>query len=75
MKKNYNLVGIDGNAYCIMGYVTRAMRDAYRELNIADFNDDAQDAYLKDAKSSNYDHLVAVSFEQIEKVNEAFKKA
>ena len=26
MKKKYDLVGVDGNAYSIMGYVTRAMR-------------------------------------------------
>ena len=61
--KAYTLVGINGNAYSIMGYVRVAMDDA----NMT--NDDI-DAYVKDATSSDYDHLVAVSCEMIDKVNE-----
>lgn len=63
MKKAYTLVGIDGNAYNIMGYVRNAMHDAKMT------NDDI-DAYVKDATSSDYNHLVAVSCEMIDKVNE-----
>lgn len=63
MKKAYTLVGINGNAYSIMGYVRVAMDDA----NMT--NDDI-DAYVKDATSSDYNHLVAVSCEMIDKVNE-----
>lgn len=61
--KAYTLVGINGNAYSIMGYVRDAMDDA----NMT--NDDI-DAYVKDATSSDYNHLVAVSCEMIDKVNE-----
>ncbi len=61
--KAYTLVGINGNAYSIMGYVRAAMDDA----NMT--NDDI-DAYVKDATSSDYNHLVAVSCEMIDRVNE-----
>lgn len=46
-----------------MGYVRVAMDDA----NMT--NDDI-DAYVKDATSSDYDHLLAVSCEMIDRVNE-----
>ena len=61
--KAYTLVAINGNAYSIMGYVRVAMDDA----NMT--NDDI-DAYVKDATSSDYNHLVAVSCEMIDRVNE-----
>ena len=61
--KAYTLVGIDGNAYNIMGYVRDAMHDA--EMT----NDDI-DSYIKDATSSDYNHLLAVSCEMIDRVNE-----
>ena len=60
--KAYNLVGINGNAYSIIGYVRAAMDDA----NMT--NDDI-DAYVEDATSSDYNHLVAVSWEMIDRVN------
>lgn len=72
MKKNYSLVGVDGNAYCIMGYVANAMRDAFRASRDARFGEKAQNKYLEDATSSNYAHLVCVSCEQIDKVNDFF---
>ena len=61
--KAYTLIGINGNAYSIMGYVRVAMDDA----NMT--NDDI-DAYVKDATSSDYNHLLAVSCEMIDRVNE-----
>ena len=61
--KAYTLVGINGNAYSIMGYVRDAMHDA----NMT--NDDI-DAYVKDATSSDYNHLLTVSCEMIDRVNE-----
>lgn len=61
--KAYTLVGINGNAYSIMGYVRVAMDDAKMT------NDDI-DAYIKDATSSDYNHLLAVSCEMIDRVNE-----
>lgn len=61
--KAYTLVGINGNAYSIMGYVRDAMNDANMTNNDID-------AYVKDATSSDYNHLVAVSCEMIDRVNE-----
>ena len=60
--KAYTLVGINGNAYSIIGYVRAAMDDA----NMT--NDDI-DAYVEDATSSDYNHLVAVSCEMLDRVN------
>ena len=61
--KAYTLVGINGNAYSIMGYVRDAMDDAK-------MTKDDIDAYIKDATSSDYNHLLAVSCEMIDRVNE-----
>lgn len=59
----YNLVGIDGNAFFVMGYVMNAMRECR-------FSKSDIDAYYKDATSSNYSHLICVSVEMIDKCNE-----
>ena len=48
--KAYTLVGVDGNAFSIMGYVRSAMKRA--QMTSQDI-----DAYTKDATSSDYDHL------------------
>ena len=61
--KAYTLVGINGNAYSIMGYVRDAMHDAKMT------NDDI-DAYIKDATSSDYNYPLTVSCEMIDRVNE-----
>ena len=61
--KAYTLVGVDGNAYAIMGYVRTAMKRA--KMTKEDI-----DAYIKDATSSDYYHLLVVSCEMIDKVNE-----
>ena len=61
--KAYTLVGVDGNAYAIMGYVRTAMKRA--KMTKEDI-----DAYTKDATSSDYYHLLVVSCEMIDKVNE-----
>ena len=61
--KAYTLVGVDGNAFAIMGYVRTAMRRA--GMSREDI-----DAYTKDATSSDYNHLLVVSCEMIDKVNQ-----
>lgn len=61
--KAYTLVGVDGNAFSIMGYVRSAMKRA--QMSSQDI-----DAYTKDATSSDYDHLLVVSCKMIDKVNE-----
>ena len=63
MKEKYTLVGVDGNAFSIMGYVRSAMKRA--QMTSQDI-----DAYTKDATSSDYNHLLVVSCEMIDKVNE-----
>ena len=62
MKQKYNLVGIDGNAYSVMGYVIKAMK---RER----FSKSEIDDYQGDAKGGDYNHLLSVSAEMIEKCN------
>ena len=49
----YSLVGVDGNAYAIMGYTQRAMREN-------GFTKDEIQVMLDDAKSGDYYHLIAV---------------
>lgn len=62
----YNLVGIDGNAYNVMGYVANAMkREGKQKWEI--------DAYIAAAMSGNYDNLLCVSFDVIENLNEKYK--
>ena len=61
--KAYTLVGVDGTAFSIMGYVRSAMKRA--QMTSQDI-----DAYTKDATSSDYNHLLVVSCEMIDKVNE-----
>ena len=61
--KAYTLVGIDGNAFSIMGYVRTAMKKA--KMTKEDV-----DEYTKNATSSDYNNLLVVSCEMIDKVNE-----
>jgi len=60
--EKYNLVGIDGNAFCIMGYVTRCMKKEKK-------NREQIDKYLKEAQSSDYNNLLCVSMDMVEKLN------
>ena len=65
MKKSkpYSLIGVDGNAYAIMGYTMNAMKSA-------DFTEDDINTMISDAKSSTYNHLICVCDSWISKVNE-----
>ena len=58
----YSLIGIDGNAYSVMGYVTRAMR---RE----GMTSDKIGEYLNKARSSDYNHLLAISADILLELN------
>lgn len=58
----YTLVGIDGNAFSIIGYVSNAMKDQGLKDQIDD--------YRKNAMSENYDHLLHISMEWIDHCNE-----
>lgn len=59
----YDLVGIDGNAFAIMGYVRNAMKET-------GFTKQEIESYTKDAMSSDYDHLLCVSVEYVDKCND-----
>lgn len=59
----YDLVGINGNAFSVMGYVIRAMKECK-------FTQEDINKYKFDAMSSDYDHLLMVSFSMVEKCNE-----
>lgn len=62
VKSVYSLVGIDGNAYAVMAYVTSAMR--------AEGKSNAEiDKYLIDAKSGDYSKLISVSVDMINELN------
>ena len=60
-KNKYNLVGVDGNAFMVMGYVRRALIESGHE--------DKVEEYFAKAKSGNYDNLVAVSLDYIDMAN------
>ena len=67
-RRKYNLVGIDGNAFSVMGYVRTAMRESgYTRTEIQE--------YTNDAMSSDYNHLLCVSVEMIENCNNRNKKS
>jgi hypothetical protein len=58
-KVKLNLVGIDGNAFSIMGaFKAKARREKWTHEEI--------DAVLKEAMSGDYDHLLATIMEHCE---------
>lgn len=58
----YTLVGVDGNAFAIIGYVKKAMkREGYSQ--------EAIDNYTNKATEGDYNNLVSVSVDQIHEVN------
>lgn len=58
----YSLVGVDGNAFAVMGYTANAMKKA-------GMRDEVQKMY-DEAKSSDYYNLLRVCDGYIQKVNE-----
>lgn len=61
-EEKYTLVGVDGNAYCIMGYVVSALKREKRPLSEIDH-------YLSDAMSDDYTYLINVSISVLNKLN------
>lgn len=61
-KRNYTLVGVDGNAFSVMGYVIRAMRECNRSA-------DEIKAYQTSAMSSDYSNLICVSCDMLDRLN------
>lgn len=61
----FSLVGVDGNAFCIMAYVNEAMRKC-------DVPAIERNAYAREATSGDYDNLLAVSQKEIDLLNARF---
>lgn len=64
MSKNklYSLIGIDGNAFSVMAYVSNAME--------AEGKSKAEiDEYYKEAKSGDYNNLLRVSMSMCAELN------
>lgn len=59
----YNLVGVDGNAYAIMGYTARALKNEGLR--------DKVDEMHQKATSGDYYNLIAVCDDYVEMANEA----
>lgn len=59
----YSLVGVDGNAFAIMGYTANALkREGLRDLI---------EEMREEAMSSDYYHLIATCDSYIDRANEA----
>lgn len=58
----YDLQGINGNAFCVLGYTTRAMRrEHYSTDEIRNFEGRAT--------SRDYDYLLSLCMEKIDEIN------
>ena len=53
------LTGRDGNAFAILGAVTKAMREA-------GVDKDARDAFIAEATGGDYDHLLATAMNWVD---------
>lgn len=62
MEGKYSLVGVDGNAHSVMGYVKRCMREV-------GMSQKQQSAYIMEAMSDTYNHLLCISMEMIDRCN------
>ena len=67
-EKKYSLVDIDGNAYSLMGYTQDVMAEQ-------GFSKEEIDAFLSDATSSDYGHLVAVCSKKVRECNERAERS
>lgn len=74
--QKYTLVGCDGNAFSIMGYVCRAFDESGRLFKRPALITDANKKnYQMLAMSGNYDELLALSIKTLEDINEDLEKA
>ena len=63
MKDKYDLVGVDGNAFSVMGYVAKALkREGLR---------DKVDEMRKKAMSGDYTHLLITCMDYLDMANKA----
>ena len=74
--QKYTLVGCDGNAFSIMGYVCRAFDESGKLFKRSPMITDANKKnYQMLAMSGNYDELLALSIQTLEDINEDLEKA
>lgn len=67
MEEKYTLVGVDGNAFCIMGYTANALkREGLRDL---------VPKMREEATSSDYNHLIVTCMDYIDKANRAAEES
>ena len=59
----FSLVGVDGNAFCIMGYTANVLRQA----GLRDLVKEMQDK----AMAGDYNNLICVCDDYVQKANEA----
>ena len=64
MREKFDLVGINGNAFNIMAYVKTAIREA-------GFRREEMSEYVEDCMRGDYDRLLILSEEMIERCNDA----
>lgn len=63
--EKYTLVGVDGNAFCVMGYVSSALKhEKCSKDKIAE--------YIKEATSGDYDHLIQTSMKVLDELNSEY---
>ena len=67
MKKNYSLVGVDGNIFAVIGYVANIMKKE-------GYTREEQNSYKNEViKSNSYEEAVAKSMDMIDRVNKGIK--
>ena len=64
--RQYSLIGVDGNAFSIMGYTAKAMR---RE----GFSREDVERMHEEAMSGDYDHLLTVCVTYVDECNKRFE--
>jgi len=60
--KAFTLIGVDGNAFSVMGYTANALKKAGLK--------DKVDAMYKEATSGDYNNLICVCLKYVEMANE-----
>lgn len=64
MRKKFSLVGVDGNAFNVMAYVKTAMREV-------GFSKKERSEYVEDCMRGDYDRLLILSEDMIDRCNDA----
>ena len=65
--EDYDLVGIDGNAFSVIAYVTKAMKEQ-------GFSKEEIDKYKEEVANGDYNELLAISVAKVDECNERLKE-